>query len=265
MKTILLLIAICYAIADQSINLRDISALTFTKGKYTTARRTSPIQQLKRVGGSVTDSYEPSVIQCKNTGFDGISVQWQCKGDIDQKYRLGSVEVVCEGYNRPGDSLVLIGSCGLEYTLEYTAKGETRKNRQRKPRQPTYQQRSVPEYVESSNGGILSIVFWIVLLVVLIGVCIFLSGPSYVTTTTPPPYYGPSYNPGFQAYPQTTYVNTDSGFGSGFATGYTVGSINNRNPSHYVPDQVLTSQQNDDDDDDSTTRTNTAFGGTRVR
>jgi hypothetical protein len=33
------------------------------------------------------------------------------------------VEVVCEGYDYPDDPFILKGSCGLEYTLDYTMEG----------------------------------------------------------------------------------------------------------------------------------------------
>ena len=40
-------------------------------------------------------------------------MQWECKADLDERYKLGKTEVVCEGYNRPGDDYVLVGSCGV--------------------------------------------------------------------------------------------------------------------------------------------------------
>ena len=40
--------------------------------------------------------------------------------------KFGSVRVNCEGYNYPNDSYVLVGSCGLKYTLEYSEKVNTR-------------------------------------------------------------------------------------------------------------------------------------------
>jgi hypothetical protein len=37
---------------------------------------------------------------------------------------VGPVTVSCEGYTSPNDPYVLRGSCGLEYTLEYTPRGQ---------------------------------------------------------------------------------------------------------------------------------------------
>ena len=42
---------------------------------------------------------------------------------MDNLYRFGNIEVLCEGYDYPDDSYILKGSCGLEYTLDYTKEG----------------------------------------------------------------------------------------------------------------------------------------------
>jgi len=39
-------------------------------------------------------------------------------------HRFGNVEVICEGYDYPDDPYILKGSCGLEYTLDYTMEGK---------------------------------------------------------------------------------------------------------------------------------------------
>ena len=39
--------------------------------------------------------------------------QWECKTDMDNNYRFGTVEVVCEGYDYPDDPYILKGSCGV--------------------------------------------------------------------------------------------------------------------------------------------------------
>ena len=43
---------------------------------------------------------------------------------MDNLYRFGEIEVVCEGYDYPEDPYITKGSCGLEYTLEYTKEGK---------------------------------------------------------------------------------------------------------------------------------------------
>ena len=39
--------------------------------------------------------------------------QWECKADLDNAYRFGQIEVVCEGYSYPEDPNILVGSCGV--------------------------------------------------------------------------------------------------------------------------------------------------------
>lgn len=110
---------------DEAVLLRDVQVLTLYRGRYTTARRSSPVPQLQCIGGSAgCGSFTPEVVQCYNRGSDGIDAQWECKADMDNLYRFGRVEVSCEGYNSPNDAYVLRGSCGLEYTLELTAEGK---------------------------------------------------------------------------------------------------------------------------------------------
>jgi len=43
---------------------------------------------------------------------------------MDSNLKFGNIEVSCEGYDHPDDPYVLRGSCGLEYTLEYTNQGK---------------------------------------------------------------------------------------------------------------------------------------------
>ncbi|XP_071811269.1 store-operated calcium entry-associated regulatory factor-like isoform X2 [Apostichopus japonicus] len=90
----------------------------------TTGKRSSPVPQMKCIGGSAgCNAFSPQVVQCSNKGSDGYDVQWECKTDMDNAYRFGMIEVICEGYDYPDDRYILKGSCGLEYTLDYTKEG----------------------------------------------------------------------------------------------------------------------------------------------
>ncbi|XP_056587683.1 store-operated calcium entry-associated regulatory factor [Triplophysa dalaica] len=110
---------------NDAVLLRDVQVLTLHKGRFTTARRSSPVPQLQCVDGSAgCGAFVIEVVQCYNRGWDGIDIQWECKADMDNWYRFGRVEVSCEGYSSPNDEYVLKGSCGLEYTLERTAEGK---------------------------------------------------------------------------------------------------------------------------------------------
>ncbi|XP_064477475.1 store-operated calcium entry-associated regulatory factor-like [Ornithodoros turicata] len=105
---------------QNKVKLKDVSTLTLHSGRMTTGRRTSPVPQLKCIGGSAGCTNTPHVVQCYNRGTDGSDVQWECKAEMSKAQRFGTVEVFCEGYDYPDDPYVLQGSCGLEYTLDLT-------------------------------------------------------------------------------------------------------------------------------------------------
>jgi hypothetical protein len=204
-------------------------------------------------------------------GWDGRSIQWECKADMDEKYRLGHIEVICEGYDHPNDEYILVGSCGLEYTLEYTEKGKTQKykgfNRRRTTVRPQF------EEPRSSNG----IPFLVVLIIIgaiafmLYSICNSPKRPTSARTHTPP------YNPEYTS--STTYVYDQprtsdrywegmaTGGTLGFATGYAMGNRRNtQTTSNIYPEpRDYYEYSRNDSDDDSSTRTTTAYGGTRKR
>ncbi|CAL8329090.1 unnamed protein product [Lota lota] len=133
MKRFLLLVVHClFVVRVKTWNggcvlLRDVQVLTLYKGHFTTAGRSSPIPQLKCIGGTAgCGAFVPEAVQCKNKGWDGVDVQWECKTDMDNSYQFGRIEVSCEGYSHPDDAYILKGSCGLEYTLELTEEGRAR-------------------------------------------------------------------------------------------------------------------------------------------
>ncbi|XP_070563129.1 store-operated calcium entry-associated regulatory factor-like [Ptychodera flava] len=115
--------------SSDQVRLEDVQVLTLYSGRMTSARRSSPIPQLKCIGGNAgCHSFAPQVVQCYNRGSDGVDVQWECKTDMDNAYRFGRIEVSCEGYDYPDDPYILKGSCGLEYTLDLTKEGHGQQN-----------------------------------------------------------------------------------------------------------------------------------------
>lgn len=67
-------LALC--VCKGAVLLRDVQALTLYRGRYTTARRSSPVPQLQCVGGSAgCSAFIPEVVQCQNKGWDGVDVQ----------------------------------------------------------------------------------------------------------------------------------------------------------------------------------------------
>ncbi|KAK2725794.1 hypothetical protein QYM36_000322 [Artemia franciscana] len=134
---------------DESVRLSDIEVLTLHKDRMTTGRRSSPVPQLNCIGGTAAKAFKPDVVQCKNVGTDGIDVQWKCEADMSSDYRFGQMDVVCEGYRYPEDPYVLKGSCGLEYTLDYTESGL--RNKVKSHEKPSYGWRD--SYLNQEDKG----------------------------------------------------------------------------------------------------------------
>lgn len=65
-------------------------------------------------------------MRCKNSGsdYDEDSIQWTCTASLPEDFKLGSTDVICEGYDYPEDPYILKGSCGVEYRLILTDKGK---------------------------------------------------------------------------------------------------------------------------------------------
>ncbi|KAG0729562.1 Store-operated calcium entry-associated regulatory factor [Chionoecetes opilio] len=114
-----------------SVYLKTLEVLTLYSGKMTKGRRSSPVSQLECVSGGTApcDAFRPRVVQCYNRGWDGEGVQWECKTDMDNAYRFGSIEVSCEGYEHRDDPYVLSGSCGLQYTIDYSKEGHNNQHK----------------------------------------------------------------------------------------------------------------------------------------
>lgn len=92
----------------------------------TSHRRVPSIPQLRCVGGSGCRYYKVDTMRCKNEGYDydPNDVQWTCTASLPAEFKLGSTEVLCEGYSSPTDPYILKGSCGVEYRLALTNLGE---------------------------------------------------------------------------------------------------------------------------------------------
>jgi len=105
----------------EAILLHDIKELSFMRGATTLSRREPAIAQLECIGGSAKGVLEPNVVRCVNIGH--IEPHWRCEAVLDTTVKLGGVTVTCEGYEGPHDPYVLRGSCGLQYSLEYTEWG----------------------------------------------------------------------------------------------------------------------------------------------
>ena len=68
-------------ISADAVLLQNVQ--TLYRGRYTTARRSSPVPQLKCVGGSAgCHTFVPDVVQCQNRGWDGVDVQVRCHAGV---------------------------------------------------------------------------------------------------------------------------------------------------------------------------------------
>ncbi|KAL4793476.1 hypothetical protein BDV19DRAFT_216913 [Aspergillus venezuelensis] len=111
-----------------AILLSQVHSLTLRGGKLTSSRRVSPMPQLKCTGPSkrICNMYKFDSMRCTNEGYgyDEEDVQWTCTASLPGEFKLGSTDVVCEGYRNADDPWVLKGSCGVEYRLLLTEEGE---------------------------------------------------------------------------------------------------------------------------------------------
>ncbi len=73
-------------------------------------------------------------MRCKNQGsdYDSEDIQWTCTASLPSEFKLGSTDVICEGYESSDDPYVFKGSCGVEYRLMLTDIGEEKYGRRAK-------------------------------------------------------------------------------------------------------------------------------------
>lgn len=111
---------------SDAVLLSNIKTLTLHGGRQTTARRGPAVPQLECVGGNAKGLHDVDVMRCTNAGseYGPEDVQWTCQASLPREFKLGSTDVVCEGYDSAEDPYVLKGSCAVEYRLILTEAGE---------------------------------------------------------------------------------------------------------------------------------------------
>ncbi|KAF2715206.1 DUF1183-domain-containing protein [Pleomassaria siparia CBS 279.74] len=149
------------AAGGSKIKLSNVQSLTLRDGAKTSHRRVSAIPQLKCVGGSARGLYSVDIMRCNNAGFDYSKedVQWTCAASLPEEFKLGSTDVICEGYDSPDDEYVLKGSCGVEYRLLLTDEGQEKYPGGRRPHygdDDDYR----PGYPKTRGEKAASILFW---------------------------------------------------------------------------------------------------------
>ncbi|KAF4452523.1 Transmembrane protein 66 [Fusarium austroafricanum] len=113
-----------------AIKLSDVRSLTLRgNGAMTNHRRVGAIPQLRCVSKkALCELYNIDVMRCTNegSGWGDEDIQWSCTASLPEELKLVTTDVICEGYNSPDDPYVLKGSCGVEYRVALTRKGERR-------------------------------------------------------------------------------------------------------------------------------------------
>lgn len=213
--TIYTLIMCTTAQTHQKIPIREVEALTLQFDKKTTGRRSSPITQLTCRG--MNCALAPSSVRCINAGHDGNDVMWDCNSVLDKSIKFGIMNVQCEGYDYPEDSDILVGSCGLDYTLERT--GAPSPTHSPSPVPPSFPARAGRVRGQGDPGEdtnepdfisivILTAVVWVAIL----SCCgLFLETDS-------------NYSHRSSKYNNSSSYDSSPGFWSGAATGYMAGS-----------------------------------------
>lgn len=114
--------------SKNAILLSDVQSLTLRgSGALTTHRRVPAAPQLKCISHpDVCALHDLETMRCVNqgSGYDSEDIQWSCTASLPAELKLGSTDVICEGYSKADDPYVLKGSCGVEYRLALTDKGE---------------------------------------------------------------------------------------------------------------------------------------------
>ena len=146
----------------ESVLLSNVKSLTLRKDFKTSHNRVPAVPQLKCVGGTAEGLYEIDVLRCKNAGssYGDEDVQWTCTAALPSEFKLGSTDVICEGFSSSEDPYVLKGSCGVEYRLMLTELGKDKYGRKDKHIGDGYDGRS-------KGGDGAALIFWLIFIAVV--------------------------------------------------------------------------------------------------
>lgn len=151
----------------EKVLLSNIRTLTLRKDATTSHNRVSPIPQLKCAGGTAKGLYEIDTLRCKNAGagYSDDDVQWTCTANLPTEFKLGSTDVICEGFANPDDPYVLKGSCGVDYRLMLTDEGARKFGRVGKEKDQMWDWQ--PDAQRSKGGDFAAVLFWVVFVAVV--------------------------------------------------------------------------------------------------
>ncbi|KAL8863389.1 MAG: hypothetical protein Q9178_000070 [Gyalolechia marmorata] len=150
----------------QKVLLSNVQTLTLRHDLKTSHRRVPAVPQLKCIGGNAKGLYNVDIMRCKNQGsdYDSEDIQWTCTASLPSEFKLGSTDVICEGYESSDDPYVLKGSCGVEYRLMLTDIGEEKYGRRAKSK---YDNTDFGDFGESGGTRFGALLFGLVFLGVL--------------------------------------------------------------------------------------------------
>ncbi|KAI1955767.1 hypothetical protein LOZ58_006648 [Ophidiomyces ophidiicola] len=266
-----------------AVLLSNIQTLTLYSNRKTSHRRVSAIPQLTCVGPSkrICSLYTPDVMRCTNQGFDydENDVQWTCTAELPPEFKLGSTEVVCEGYRDANDPWVLKGSCGVEYRMLLTEEGERKFGYLNTG--GIFDDRSWSEFLWDLFKGLGTIFIVMGSFIALLSYCNRLSSVNRRGTSSwfgggggggggggwgppgpPPPY---DYQTGRYTKTETWQPGFWSGALAGGLAGYGLGNRGNRESSERRFNTFTPSSSSSSAGLSGTTRESTGFGGTRRR
>ncbi|PSR94279.1 hypothetical protein BD289DRAFT_343587, partial [Coniella lustricola] len=112
-----------------AILLSNVESLTLRGDRQTSHRRVPAVPQLTCISSpAVCGKHAIDLMRCENkgAGYDTEDIQWSCTAQLPPELKLGSTDVICEGYDGPDDPYILKGSCAVEYRLALTREGEER-------------------------------------------------------------------------------------------------------------------------------------------
>ena len=152
MLALIFLLQACLSI--QPILMKDMEVLSFYSDGYTGTMRGQAIPQMILLTPNVPVDAIPKEIVCKNIGWDGLNVHWDCSADMKNEWSLDNPIISCEGWSGPGDDYVVPGSCSISYELKYTPSNINNSGNQTKYKNQNQQEsQKKSEFFREPYGG----------------------------------------------------------------------------------------------------------------
>lgn len=130
--------SLAYHHQGSKVLLHDVTTLVFRSGETAHRARSPDVPAMKCTSGGNRQDALPGTITCRNTGWDGDSVTWDCSAELPQGVWLRNADVICEGWSGPGDGYVRTGSCSIEYELDDRRMGRDNYHRVPEPTADQY-------------------------------------------------------------------------------------------------------------------------------